>query len=92
LTKVNRLRHHPSILVWAGNNENEAAVSTNWYGTDIDKELYANDYRTLYINLIMTTIQNIESNMSRPFISSSPTNGKATRLENWLAKNPYDWK
>ncbi len=89
---MNRLRHHPSILVWAGNNENEAAVSTNWYGTDIDKEHYANDYRILYIELIMRNVQKIESNASRPFISSSPTNGKKSRLENWLAKNPYDWK
>lgn len=35
--QVNRLRHHPSIIVWAGNNENEAAISTNWYGTDVDR-------------------------------------------------------
>ena len=35
--QVNRLKHHPSIIVWAGNNENEAAISTNWYGTDSDR-------------------------------------------------------
>lgn len=27
---------------------------------------------------------------SRPFIASSPTNGKETIKENWLSKDPYD--
>ena len=86
------MRHHPSILIWAGNNENEAAVSTNWYGTDVDKELYASDYRKLYIDVIMPSVEKYETNISRPYLSSSPTNGKETQSENWLAKNPYDWR
>ena len=28
--QVRRLQSHPSILVWAGNNENEAALKGNW--------------------------------------------------------------
>jgi beta-mannosidase len=36
--QVNRLKHHASIIVWAGNNENEAAISTNWYNTDVDRQ------------------------------------------------------
>lgn len=28
---VRRIQRHPSILVWAGNNENEAALVQNWY-------------------------------------------------------------
>jgi len=40
----------------------------------------------------MKTVQSIESNLSRPFISSSPTNGKGSEMENWLAKNPYEWR
>ena len=27
---VRRVQHHPSIAVWAGNNENEAVLSQNW--------------------------------------------------------------
>ena len=29
--QIQRLQHHPSIAVWAGNNENEAALVQNWY-------------------------------------------------------------
>lgn len=29
--QVRRLQHHPSLLLWAGNNENEAALRQNWY-------------------------------------------------------------
>ena len=86
-----RLSHHPSIVVWSGNNENEAAVSTNWYGTNNDKTLYFNDYRTLYIDVIRATV--LESELfpqTRPFISSSPTNGLESEEENWIATNPYD--
>ena len=28
---VRRLQHHPCIALWAGNNENEGAVSQSWY-------------------------------------------------------------
>lgn len=27
---VRRLQHHPSIALWAGNNENEMALAGNW--------------------------------------------------------------
>lgn len=27
---IRRIQHHPSILLWAGNNENEAALMQNW--------------------------------------------------------------
>ena len=67
-------------------------MSTNWYGTDVDKELYANDYRTLYIDIIKQSVQKYDTEISRPYLSSSPTNGKASEAENWLAKNPYDWR
>jgi len=28
---------------------------------------------------------------SRPFLSSSPTNGLESVRENWIAKNPYEF-
>ncbi|KAF2896670.1 hypothetical protein ILUMI_09505, partial [Ignelater luminosus] len=29
--QIRRLQHHPSIVLWAGNNENEVALIHNWY-------------------------------------------------------------
>ena len=88
--QVHRLRHHPSIIAWAGNNENEAALADNWYNTNTKKELFDNDYRKLYIKTIRTKVLEIEPIQSRPFISSSPSNGIESESENWLSKNPYD--
>lgn len=89
--QVNRLRHHPSILIWAGNNENEAAISTDWYGIKDQKEKYFDDYRKLYIETIRPIVEQYDPALSRPYLSSSPTNGVGSERENWLAKNPYDW-
>ena len=38
----------------------------------------------------MQNIKLYDSEKSRPFLSSSPTNGKETIEENWIAENPYD--
>ncbi len=32
-TQVRRLQHHASVALWAGNNENEAALVNNWFAT-----------------------------------------------------------
>ena len=36
----------------------------------------------------MNVVKKID--VSRPFLSSSPTNGLESMKENWIAKNPYD--
>ena len=33
-TQTARLHTHPSIIVWAGNNENEIALAQNWLEAD----------------------------------------------------------
>ena len=39
---VLRLQHHPALMVWSGNNENEAAIAENWYGFSEKQEpIYA---------------------------------------------------
>lgn len=40
MQNARRLQHHPSIAIWAGNNENEAALRQNWYGTITEQERY----------------------------------------------------
>lgn len=84
--QVRRLHHHPSIILWSGNNENEEALATNWYNTSSSFARYYKDYKKLYIDSIMKTLENEDK--SRPFLSSSPSNGVDTEKEGWVAKNP----
>lgn len=87
--QIRRLKSHPCIIVWSGNNENEAAIATNWFSIPSSRrEVYVQDYITLYINTIRELV--IKMDGTRPFIASSPTNGKETIKEHWLSKNPYD--
>ncbi|XP_048365176.1 beta-mannosidase isoform X2 [Sphaerodactylus townsendi] len=87
--QVKRLRSHPSIILWSGNNENEAAIASNWFSIPQAKmSIYSKDYVTLYIKNIREVV--LSEDKSRPYIPSSPTNGWKTVEEGWLSQNPYD--
>ena len=88
--QIRRLSHHPSILIWAGNNENEAALRQNWYGTQSLFETYKQDYVKLYIDTIRTIVK--EEDPSRPYTASSPSNGKHSDEEGYVAENPGLWE
>lgn len=85
-TQVKRLQHHPSLLIWAANNENEGALRDNWYGTEPKFEIYKADYIKLYIDTVMRNALILDP--SRECLSSSPTNGKRTEEEGWVAEWP----
>ena len=41
--QVRRLNHHPSIMMWSGNSENESALK--WYeASKLNRDLYVVDY------------------------------------------------
>ncbi|EFX88257.1 hypothetical protein DAPPUDRAFT_311672 [Daphnia pulex] len=84
--QVRRLSHHPSVLIWAGNNENEAALRQNWYGTESKFETYKADYIKLYVDTIKRILN--EEDPSRPFTVSSPSNGKKSEEEGYVSLNP----
>lgn len=86
IQNVRRLKNHPSIILWAGNNENEAALYSNWYGTG-RKDIYKNDYIKLYVNLIKKEVEKLDP--TRPFVVSSPSNGLYTKEYNYTGQNPY---
>lgn len=86
---VQRLQHHPSIAIWAGNNENEIALETGWWPEIfLRKTQYESDYRTLYVDIIRTIVQ--KEDKQRPFVTSSPSNGLKTEEHNFLSSNPGD--
>lgn len=58
--QVQRLKSHPSIIVWSGNNENEAALATNWFNIPVSQRpLYLKDYVTLYVDNIKLIVQEV---------------------------------
>ncbi|XP_037028038.1 beta-mannosidase-like [Bradysia coprophila] len=85
-TQVKRLQHHPSLLMWAANNENEGALRDNWYGTRDNFEVYRTDFVKLYVNTIIRNVALLDP--SRDCLSSSPTNGKKTEEEGWVSEWP----
>ncbi|XP_045607068.2 beta-mannosidase isoform X1 [Procambarus clarkii] len=85
-TQVRRLQHHVSILLWAGNNENESALRDNWYGTSSDFEQYKADYIVLYVDTIRNITQTLDA--TRPFAVSSPSNGIESEAEGYIAQFP----
>ncbi|NXY35927.1 MANBA mannosidase, partial [Pomatorhinus ruficollis] len=87
--QVRRLKSHPSIILWSGNNENEAAIATNWFSIPYpDIGVYIKDYVTLYVKNIREIV--LSEDKSRPFVASSPTNGLESVKEGWLSRDPYD--
>ncbi|XP_029170747.1 beta-mannosidase [Nylanderia fulva] len=83
---VIRLKNHPSIVLWAGNNENEAALYGDWYGTGT-AQVYRDDYRKLYVNLIKREVEKLDP--GRLFVVSSPGNGVYEETYNYTGANPY---
>ncbi len=88
---MKRLQSHASIVLWSGNNENEAAVAQNWF--DIPKEKISkikDDYRKLYVDTVMNAVKEVDKGNNRPFVTSSPSNGLETITENYIAKDPQN--
>lgn len=87
IQNVNRLKNHVSVVVWAGNNENEAALYGNWYGTGTE-QVYKDDYIKLYVDVIQNIVRKLDN--TRPFVVSSPGNGiKYSETYNYIGQNPY---
>ncbi|XP_040055858.2 beta-mannosidase [Gasterosteus aculeatus] len=87
--QVQRLKSHPCIITWSGNNENEAALATDWFNIPASQRpTYLKDYVALYVDNIRAVVQ--EEDRSRPFLVSSPTNGAGSEQQGWVASDPYD--
>ena len=85
--QVSRLHHHASLALWAANNENEAALRGNWYGTDPRFADYKADYVKLYVGVVRE--ESLAQDNTRSFLVSSPSNGAESEREGFIAANPY---
>lgn len=85
-----RLSHHPSVAIFVGNNENEAALMQDWYQTITHLDRFKAEYRELYLANVLHELK-IVSHASRPDpLVSSPSNGKASERDNYISENPQD--
>lgn len=88
--QVQRLQHHPSIVLWAGNNENEMAIAGPWWPEVLlwNKKL-RESYAQLYVDTIRPIVQILDP--SRPYLESSPSNGVLSRAQQYtIARTPND--
>lgn len=83
---IRRLQRHPSILVWAGNNENEAALIQNWYGTRKEQGRFVQEYTHLYRDVVEKAVR--ENDQWHIWLYSSPSNGN--RSQAVINQNPQD--
>uniref|UniRef100_A0A7G3AUK6 beta-mannosidase n=1 Tax=Lutzomyia longipalpis TaxID=7200 RepID=A0A7G3AUK6_LUTLO len=86
---VRRIQSHPSVAIWATNNENEVALVQNWYQTSHDRKRFEEEYRKLYIDVVKAEVE--ANDPWRECLSSSPSNGRHTETEGWISKDPQDW-
>lgn len=60
--QIRRLKSHPSIIIWSGNNENEVALRVNWFHVNpSDLETYFKDYVTLYVRNIREIVLSVSN-------------------------------
>lgn len=69
IDQVRRIQHHPSIAIWAGNNENEKDLNSK-------SAAYVKPYSDLYFRTVLQNISAIDK--TRPMTGSSPSNGNET--------------
>ncbi|MDQ6788260.1 MAG: ABC transporter permease, partial [Acidobacteriota bacterium] len=97
IDNVKRLRNHPSIVIWVGNNEIETAW-THWgWKEKLPNQLW-DDYLKLFTRLLPEVLDEYDS--SRPYWQSSPSSnfqadsdsqkiGDTHYWEVWHAEKPY---
>ena len=66
-----RLRHHPSLALWCGNNEVESAVADGWW-KDLSPSLKA-DYIKIFDYILPKMTSRLDPD--RPYWPSSPSSG-----------------
>ncbi len=68
---IRRLRHHPSLALWCGNNEIESSVSDGWY-KNLRGSLKA-DYIKIFEYILPQMTSQLDPD--RPYWPSSPSSG-----------------
>ncbi|MGL1890288.1 MAG: glycoside hydrolase family 2 protein [Spirochaetaceae bacterium] len=80
VAQVKRLKNHPSLALWCGNNENVGALT--WFEeTKKDRDMYIVDYDRLNEGIIGNTIKELDPD--RAWWPSSPCAGENDYSDCW---------
>ncbi len=78
--QVKRLKDHPSLALWCGNNENVGAL--NWFEeSKKNRDRYIIDYHMLNEEVLAKTVKNLDP--GRKWWSSSPSAGEGDYSDCW---------
>jgi len=87
---VKRLRDHPSIVIWVGNNEIETAWQ-HWGGwKDKNPDFVWQDYLKIFVRLIPEVLDDLDP--SRPYWQSSPSSNFQADSEFQGIGDTHYWK
>jgi beta-mannosidase len=89
--QVRRLRNHPSIVVWSGNNETESALS--WRGrpdlpADVRFQMWQ-DYLTEFSGILPRVVARLDS--ETPYWPSSPSSDYETLSPSYQSGDAHIW-
>ena len=89
--QVRRLRNHPSIVVWSGNNETEMAF--HWNGrdqlpSDVRMRMWE-DYLTVFSGILTRTVARL--NPETPYWPSSPSADYEELSPEYQSGDMHDW-
>jgi len=92
--QVKRLRNHPSIVLWCGNNETEATWRgwRNSFKTSLAVEVSAKmweDYLTVSYGILARTVAQLSS--ETPYWPSSPSADGEDTSDAWQSGDMHDW-
>jgi beta-mannosidase len=89
--QVKRLRNHPSIVLWSGNNETEAALNwkdRNLLPADVRFQMWQ-DYLTVFSGVLDRTVSRL--NPETPYWPSSPSSDYEQLSETFQSGDMHDW-
>ncbi len=89
IDNVKRLRNHPSIVIWAGNNEVETAWRNWGWRQNLPSSLW-DDYQKIFHGVLQEV--SAEYDPSRPYWPSSPHGGLADDPDSKRSGDVHYWE
>lgn len=89
---IRRLRNHPSLAMWCGNNEIREALKYWGYQKKYTPEIYqemVNGYDKLFLELLPRKVKELDE--GRFYIHSSPYFSNWGHPESWGIGDTHDW-